>query len=107
MTYQLADGWSSVNFVRSAHALVALHGNEIVPVSVLGLSAGNTTKGHRFEAAVDPVVIADADSYAATMLKDGSVIASFAERRAEIARQLAAAAAKAGANGSAPLRPIE
>ncbi len=103
MTYQLADGWNTVNFVRPAHALVALHGSEVVPVSVLGLTSGKTTKGHRFEAAVDPVVIADADSYAATMLKDGSVIASFAERRAEIARQLADAAAKAGAN----MKPID
>ena len=103
MTYQLADGWNTVNFVRPAHALVALHGSEVVPVSVLGLASGKATKGHRFEAAIDPVVIADADSYAATMLKDGSVIASFAERRDEIARQLAAAAAKAGTN----LKPIE
>jgi glycyl-tRNA synthetase beta chain len=46
---------------------------------------------------------ADADSYAATLQKDGAVIASFAERKAEIARQLAAAAAKVG-NGA---RPIE
>ncbi len=103
MTYQLADGWSSVNFVRPAHALVALHGSDVVPVSVLGLTSGNTTKGHRFEAAMDPVVIADADSYATTLLKDGAVIASFAERRAEIVRQLADAAAKAGSN----LKPIE
>ncbi|MGA9394926.1 MAG: glycine--tRNA ligase subunit beta [Azonexus sp.] len=107
MTYQLQDGWSSVNFVRPAHGLVALHGSDVVPVSVLGLGSGNATKGHRFEAAVDPVVIADADGYAATMLKDGSVIASFAERRAEITRQLEAAAALAGANGTAPLRPID
>ncbi|WP_434513767.1 glycine--tRNA ligase subunit beta [Dechloromonas sp. ARDL1] len=107
MTYQLADGWSTVNFVRPAHALVALHGSDVVPVAVLGMNSGRATKGHRFEAAVDPVVIADADSYAATLLKDGSVIASFAERRAEIVRQLEAAAAKAGENGSAPLRPIE
>jgi glycyl-tRNA synthetase beta chain len=96
MTYQLADGWSSVNFVRPAHGLVALHGADVVPVAVLGLNSGRATQGHRFEAAVDPVVIADADSYAATLLRDGAVIASFAERRAEIARQLAAAAAQAG-----------
>lgn len=96
MSYQLADGWSSVNFVRPAHALVALHGSDVVPVSVLGLQSGKATKGHRFEAAVDPVVIADADSYAETLKRDGAVIASFAERRAEIARQLAAAAAQAG-----------
>jgi glycyl-tRNA synthetase beta chain len=37
-----------------------------------------------------------ADSYATTLAKDGAVIASFAERRAEIVRQLAAAAAQIG-----------
>ncbi|MGB8147806.1 MAG: glycine--tRNA ligase subunit beta, partial [Azonexus sp.] len=96
MGYQLADGWSSVNFVRPAHALVALHGADVVPVSVLGLESGRKTHGHRFEAAVEPVVFANADEYAAKLASDGAVIASFAERRAEIARQLAIAAAKAG-----------
>ncbi len=108
MSYQLESdcdlpGWSSVSFVRPAHGLLALHGAEVVPVQVLGLTSVNTTHGHRFEAAVSPVVIADADSYAPTLLKDGAVIASFAERREEIVRQLAAAAAKLG-NG---LRAID
>ncbi len=108
MSYQLETdcelpGWSSVNFVRPAHGLVALHGSTVVPVKALGLTAGNSTQGHRFEAAVSPVVLAAADSYAATLKKDGAVIASFAERKAEIARQLAAAAAQVG-NGA---RPIE
>ena len=71
MTYQLADGWSDVKFVRPAHSLLALHGGEVVAIEVLGLKAGNTTKGHRFEASVDPVVIEDADAYAATLVKDG------------------------------------
>ncbi|MDP1566204.1 MAG: glycine--tRNA ligase subunit beta, partial [Polaromonas sp.] len=96
MTYQLADGWSDVKFVRPAHGLVALHGSEVVAIEALGLKAGNITRGHRFEAAVDPVVLKDADSYAATLKKDGAVIASFAERKAEIEQQLAAAAAKVG-----------
>ncbi|MDP2264732.1 MAG: glycine--tRNA ligase subunit beta [Hydrogenophaga sp.] len=108
MSYQLETdcelpGWTSVNFVRPAHGLVALHGSDVVPVKALGLKAGNTTHGHRFEAAVDPVVLADADAYAATLARDGAVIASFAERRAEIARQLAAAAVKVGGG----CRPIE
>ncbi len=99
MSYQLETGcelpgWSSVSFVRPAHGLVALHGSDVVPVQALGLKAGNTTHGHRFEAAVDPVVLKDADSYAAVLEKDGSVIASFAARKAEIARQLQAAATK-------------
>ena len=101
MTYQLADGWDTVNFVRPAHGLVALHGSEVVNISVLGLKAGNATHGHRFEASVDPVVIDNADSYAQQLATEGAVIASYAERRAEIARQLAAAAA------SVNLKPIE
>ena len=103
MTYQLQDGWSSVNFVRPAHGLVALHGADVVPLSILGLTSGNTTHGHRFEARIDPVVIADADSYAVTLAQDGAVIAGFAERRAELVRQLEAAAVTAGNN----LKPIE
>jgi len=98
MTYQLADGWSTVNFVRPVHGLVALHGSDIVPISALGLQAGRTTQGHRFEARVSPVVISSADGYAAHMRDDGAVIASFADRRAEIARQLQAAAASLGLN---------
>ena len=101
MSYQLESGcdlpgWSSVSFVRPAHGLVALHGSAVVPVTALGLTAGNSTHGHRFEAAIDPLVLHDADSYAATLEKDGAVIASFAQRKAEIARQLAAAAARVG-----------
>jgi len=108
MQYQLETdcelpGWSSVNFVRPAHSLIALHGSTVVPVKALGLTAGNSTQGHRFEAKVSPVVLAHADQYAETLKTDGSVIASFAERRAEIVRQLQAAAAKVG-NGA---RPIE
>ncbi len=96
MTYQLADGWTDVKFVRPAHALVALHGDAVVPVGALGLSAGRHTHGHRFEAQVDPVAIPSADAYAATLAGEGAVIASFAERRAEIVRQLQAAAAQVG-----------
>jgi len=116
MSYQLETdcelpGWSSVNFVRPAHSLVALHGNTVVPVKALGLTAGNSTQGHRFEAKVSPVVLADADVYADTLAKDGAVIASFTERRAEIARQLEAAAAKVGGGENAKshgaLRPID
>ncbi len=108
MSYQLETdcelpGWSSVHFVRPAHGLVALHGSTVVPVKALGLTAGNTTTGHRFEAAKPTVVLAHADQYADTLARDGAVIASFAERKAEIARQLAAAAARVGGGA----RPIE
>ena len=96
MTYQLPDGWSSVHFVRPAHGLVALHGADVVPVSALGLQAGNSTQGHRFEATVNPVVLHNADSYAQQLRDQGAVIASFAERRADIVQQLKQAANKVG-----------
>ena len=107
MSYQLESGcelpgWSSVSFVRPAHGLVALHGAEIVAIEALGLQAGRDTHGHRFEAKVDPVVLRDADSYAKQLADEGAVIASFDARRAEIARQLAAAAAKVG-GGAKPI----
>lgn len=101
MTYQINDGWQSVNFVRPAHGLVALHGNDIIPVSTLGLAASNTTQGHRFEAKNPAVTLTSADTYAQQLANEGAVIASFAERRAEIVKQLDAAAAKQN------LKPIE
>ena len=109
MQYQLQSGagadfqpgWTSVHFVRPAHGLVALHGADVVPVGALGLQAGRATRGHRFEARVDPVLLQDADHYEHQLADQGAVIASFAARRSEIVRQLAAAASKVG------LRPID
>ncbi len=99
MQYQLADGWTSVSFVRPAHGLVALHGADVVPVRVLGLDAGRVTHGHRFEGSREPIVLADASRYAEQLEGEGAVLASFDSRRDEIARQLAAAAASCGLRG--------
>ena len=101
MTYQLQagcarPGWDSVQFVRPAHGLVALHGSSVVPVTALGLTAGRATHGHRFEAVADPITIVDADRYADTLRDKGAVIASFDERRAAIASQLKSTATQAG-----------
>ena len=101
MTYQLQEGtplpgWDSVQFVRPAHGLVALHGSSVVPVTALGLTAGRSTHGHRFEAVADPITIVDADRYADTLRDKGAVIASFDERRAAIASQLKSTATQAG-----------
>mgnify|MGYP000582453457 CR=1 FL=1 len=108
MSYQLAQdcelpGWSSVNFVRPAHGLVALHGDAIVPVKALGLRAGRDTRGHRFEAQKEVISLAQAQDYAALLASQGAVIASFTERRAAIAQQLQAAALAVGGGA----RPIE
>ncbi|MEQ1599189.1 MAG: glycine--tRNA ligase subunit beta [Methylotenera sp.] len=100
MTYQLENGWDTVNFVRPAHGLVAMHGSSTIAISALGLNSGNITHGHRFEAKAEKIVLNHADSYAKQLLEEGSVIASFAERRDEIVKQLNAASAKQG------LKPI-
>ena len=87
MRYQLADGVTTVKFVRPAHGLIALHGADVVPVTALGLAAGRETLGHRFMSN-GPVAIPDADAYAATLADKGRVMASFEGRRADIERQL-------------------
>lgn len=96
MTYQLADGWSDVKFVRPAHGLVALHGEDLVEIGALGLTAGRTTRGHRFESKAGTITIQSADSYERQLREEGAVIASFDQRRDEILRQLQAQAAPLG-----------
>ena len=101
MSYQLErdcefPGWSTVSFVRPAHGLMALHGADVIAVKALGLTSGNVTEGHRFEASMSPVRIAHADDYADTLLRDGAVIANFAARRLAIVNLLSGAAEKLG-----------
>lgn len=85
MSYQRPDG-STVQFVRPAHQLIALHGTTVVPVSALGLQAGNSTLGHRFltSNAADSITIADANNYADVLATQGKVIASFTARKDKI-----------------------
>jgi len=97
MQYQIDDGWKTVSFVRPAHGLVALHGDEVVVVRALGLEAGRTTHGHRFEGSRAPIVLRDAASYEAQLRDEGAVIASFRTRRELIEHQLQSAANVAGA----------
>jgi glycyl-tRNA synthetase beta chain len=96
MTYQLADGWSDVKFVRPAHGLVALHGDEVVAITALGLKSGRATRGHRFESKRDAIEIKNADTYEQQLREEGGVIAGFEQRRNEIVRQLQAQAAPLG-----------
>ena len=91
MSYQLKDG-QTVHFVRPAHGLVALYGNEILPISSLGLTAGRTTQGHRFHCLM-PIQLDHADQYAEQLFKEGRVIASFDERRSRIEKALHSKAA--------------
>ncbi|MBV2182483.1 MAG: glycine--tRNA ligase subunit beta [Castellaniella sp.] len=102
MQYQLADGHTSVKFVRPAHQLLALWGDAVVPVRILGLQADRVTRGHRF-LCQEPITIASADDWAGQLSSLGHVIPGFAERRARIAGQLAESSAALRATiGSSP-----
>ncbi len=95
MSYQLADGSTTVQFVRPAHGLIALHGADIVPISALGLKASNLTHGHRFQGQRD-IVIARSNAYEETLAAEGKVTASFGDRKAAINRGLREKAAALG-----------
>ena len=82
-------------FVRPVHWLIIMHGNEVVPGCVLGLQAGNTTRGHRFHTRGD-IEIGSAADYGKTLETKGYVIADFAERREKIVRQVIGEAKRAG-----------
>src|SRR5690606_15092883 len=66
-------------FVRPVHWLVMLFGSEVVNASILGLTAGRTTRGHRFHYN-NSIELAQASDYASTLKNTGYVIADFAER---------------------------
>ena len=84
-------GDGDAQFVRPVHGLVMLHGKRVVPGAVLGLESTNRTHGHRFMGKGE-ISLGEAAEYEERLRKDGMVIADFAARRAEIARQLKAAA---------------
>jgi glycyl-tRNA synthetase beta chain len=86
-------GDGDAQFVRPVHGLVMLHGSKVVPGKVLNLSSASKTRGHRFMGQGE-IVLASADEYETKLREQGMVIADFAARRAEIERQLKAAASR-------------
>nr|WP_324257345.1 glycine--tRNA ligase subunit beta [Cellvibrio fontiphilus] len=89
--------WGSTReeFVRPVHWLVMLFGSEVVNASVLGLTAGRTTRGHRFHYN-NSIELANASDYASVLKNTGYVVADFAERSATIQQQVEAEAKKVG-----------
>ncbi len=91
-------GDSEYQFVRPVHGLVVMHGKRVLgDTVVLGLRAGNRTRGHRFLSAGD-IRLEAAEDYEAQLEREGRVIASFERRRALIAEKLAAKARSLGAH---------
>jgi glycyl-tRNA synthetase beta chain len=88
MTYQLEDGWTSVNFARPMRGLIVLHGNRVLNANVLGCKSSNTTRGHRFESNKETIIIKHADDYEKTLESDGNVIACFNNRKTKIKKDI-------------------
>ena len=88
-------GASDVEFVRPAHWLVMLLGTDVVAAEALGLTAGNTTQGHRFHAP-GPITLHHANDYESA-LEAAKVTVDFELRKTTIKTQLDDAASKLSA----------
>ncbi|BAP12859.1 MAG: glycine-tRNA synthetase subunit beta [Alcanivorax borkumensis] len=95
-------GKRKVQFVRPAHWLVALFGDEVIPFELLDLQSGRTSYGHRFHAP-GAIELASASEYAQRIENDGHVLADFDRRKAMIKEQTLAAGKEAG--GVAQINP--
>jgi glycyl-tRNA synthetase beta chain len=89
-------GSGDAEFVRPVHWVVLLWGREALPARILGLTASNRTRGHRFMAPRE-IVLSSPASYAARLEKAGKVVADFAVRRERIREGVLALAAEHGA----------
>ncbi len=92
-------GDGDAEFVRPVHWVVLLHGKEVLDANIMGIAAGNETRGHRFHAPA-PIFVREPAEYLDVLEKQGRVIADF-ERRLELVREGVAAAARTA--GGAPV----
>ena len=88
MSYQLEDGWTSVNFVRPIKNLLTIYGSKTLKVSSLGVVANNNSFGHRFESKKSILTIDHADNYEKILLEDGGVIVNFNKRKEKIQKDI-------------------
>jgi glycyl-tRNA synthetase beta chain len=87
MSYQRPSG-DTVQFVRPVHTLLSLHGEALLPLSLLGLSGGRHTLGHRFLSNGEPIAVTHANDYARLLQEQGKVVASPEARKDSIRTQL-------------------
>ena len=80
-------GAGSAEFVRPVHWLVVMHGADVIPLTILDIESGNTTRGHRFHSDGE-LTIDHANNYEQILNDNGHVVASFAKRQAMITEQV-------------------
>ena len=83
-------------FVRPVHWLIMLFGTDVVPAKVMGLTAGNTTRGLRFTGD-KTFAITKADEYRQTLLDQAVIEPSFDIRKDLIRAQVEQVAKDNGA----------
>jgi glycyl-tRNA synthetase beta chain len=88
-------GSGTAEFVRPVHWLVMLHGKDIVPATLLEITAGTLTHGHRFHAPT-PIRLTTPAMYERALRERGYVIADFATRREMIRERVTALATELG-----------
>jgi glycyl-tRNA synthetase beta chain len=88
-------GNSNVEFIRPVHWVVALHGDTVIDMSILGLPTARSTRGHRFHAPAALTIDTPAH-YALLLETQGFVLADFNQRRAKIKAQIEKLAAELG-----------
>ncbi len=88
-------GNSDYQFVRPVHNLIVKFNQQVLNCSALGLTANDTTLGHRFMSHA-PIKIAHAADYLSQIYTEGKVVAEFNARRDVIEQQLNARAADLG-----------
>ena len=88
-------GAGEAQFVRPVHTLILLLGKDVIPATILGVPAGNQTRGHRFHS-TKPLRITTPGAYEGTLAKRGFVIADFATRRERIRSGVIALAGQHG-----------
>ncbi|GAB1262657.1 glycine--tRNA ligase subunit beta [Aurantivibrio plasticivorans] len=88
-------GSSRAEFIRPVHWLVVLYGNSVIPVEVLGITATQETRGHRFHCNTS-FAINSVNGYEAQLESEGHIIADYSRRQAMIKEQVEAEAKKLG-----------
>ncbi|QPS71592.1 glycine--tRNA ligase subunit beta [Lactococcus garvieae] len=79
-------GNNSFLFVRPIQWMISLLDSEVVPFTILDVTASNVTRGHRFLSNTE-ITIAEAADYA-HVLTDNFVMVDAAARKAEISKQI-------------------
>lgn len=97
MRYQLADGKTSVRFVRPVHGLVAMHGSAVIDTNAFGINSTNVSHGHRFMGRYS-FEINSADTYEKQLLEEGMVVANYNERKSYISSKLESMSSELGLN---------